>query len=107
MQSADRYFSALPTSPNTVVTWVPTKATAVMMTTAMRLAINAYSIAVAPVSSRRNIRTDFILILLSVQKRRILVSAPCLEHAWRSFVSPELLPHSHKTYDDDDILMYS
>src|SRR5260370_20525540 len=107
MQSADRYFSALPTSPNTVLTWVPTKPTAVMMTTAMRLAINAYSIAVAPVSSRRNIRTDFILILLSIQKRRILVSAPSLDHPWRSFVSPELPPHSPKPYDDDVILMFS
>ena len=40
--------SVLPISVNTVLTLVPTVDTAVMMKTAMREAISAYSIAVAP-----------------------------------------------------------
>jgi len=44
-------FSELPTSVNTVLTFVPTVETAVMMATAISDAIKAYSIAVAPRSS--------------------------------------------------------
>ena len=46
-----RHFRALPTSVNTVLTFVPTVCTAVMIKTAMSEAISAYSIAVAPESS--------------------------------------------------------
>jgi hypothetical protein len=37
------HFSVLPISVNTVLTWVPTNVTVVMMNTAIKLAINAYS----------------------------------------------------------------
>jgi len=46
------YFRAAPTSVNTVLMLVPTIWTAPRMTTAIRLAISAYSIAVAPSSAR-------------------------------------------------------
>jgi len=53
-RAAARHFNELPISVNTVLTCVPTYWTAVMMKTEMRLAINAYSIAVTPCSSFRN-----------------------------------------------------
>ena len=55
------YFRELPTSVNTVLTLPPTVETAVMMATAMRLAIKAYSIAVAPLSLRMKFEMCFIL----------------------------------------------
>ena len=51
------YFSVVPISLNTVLTCPPTNVTAVMMNTAIRLAISAYSIAVTPDSSLRKLRT--------------------------------------------------
>src|ERR1700678_3513222 len=51
------YFSVLPISVNTVLTFPPTNVTAVMINTAIRLAISAYSIAVTPDSSLRKLRT--------------------------------------------------
>src|ERR1700722_4057870 len=59
------HFSWAPISPNTVVMFVPTVVTAPMMATAMRAAINAYSIAVTPDSSLRKLRTRSIGILLT------------------------------------------
>src|SRR5271157_4692299 len=68
--SAASYFSELPTSVNTVLTFVPTVWTAVMIATAMRLAIRAYSIAVAPSSFRMNLLTRFICHYSSLIPRR-------------------------------------
>jgi hypothetical protein len=51
------YLRVVPISLNTVLTCPPTNVTAVMMNTAIRLAINAYSIAVTPDSSLRKFRT--------------------------------------------------
>ena len=51
LRGPSRHFRAAPTSVNTVLTFVPTVCTAVMIKTAMSEAISAYSIAVAPESS--------------------------------------------------------
>src|SRR5204862_316860 len=48
------YFTAAATALKVAVRLVPTSFTAVMITTEMRAAIRPYSIAVAPLSSRRN-----------------------------------------------------
>ena len=51
------HFSVEPISVNTVLTLPPTNVTAVMMNTAIKLAISAYSIAVTPDSSLTKLRT--------------------------------------------------
>src|SRR5215470_6321898 len=48
------YFTAAATALKVAVRLVPTRRTAVMITTEMSAAIRPYSIAVAPLSSRRN-----------------------------------------------------
>jgi hypothetical protein len=60
MRARVAHFSVLPTSVNTVLKFVPTNLTALMMKTAIRLAISAYSIAVTPDSSLRKFRTRSI-----------------------------------------------
>src|SRR4029077_18090058 len=49
-----RYFTAAATALNVASRLVPTSLTAVMITTEMSAAIRPYSMAVAPLSSRRN-----------------------------------------------------
>src|SRR5579871_3704366 len=61
------YLSVPPISVNTVLTFVPTVDTAVMMKTAMREAISAYSIAVAPDSLPTKFFKDLNIILLLVR----------------------------------------
>src|ERR1700677_731308 len=51
------HFSVAPISLNTTATFPPTNVTAVMINTAIRLAIRAYSIAVTPDSSLKKLRT--------------------------------------------------
>ena len=53
------YFNELPTSVNTVLTFVPTDWTATMIKTAIKDAIRAYSIAVTPESSLTEFFIDF------------------------------------------------
>jgi len=63
------YLRALPISLNTVLTFVPTVWTAVIMKTAISEAIKAYSIAVAPDSLARNFVADLYietLLLLNI-----------------------------------------
>ena len=64
-------FSELPTSVNTLLTFVPTSWTATMMNTAIKLAINAYSIAVTP---------EFIAKKISNSKHGTLLHSmgPCV-----------------------------
>jgi hypothetical protein len=54
------YFKDVLIDVNLVLTLVPSPFTAAMMTNAMPAAIKPYSIAVAPVSSARNLRKLFI-----------------------------------------------
>src|SRR5207237_1336916 len=107
LRPAARYLSALPTSPNTVLTRVPTKLTALMMTIAMRLAIRAYSIAVAPASSRRNIRMDFMLVPLLLKKSACSALPPCLPTPDPACLAVTRALHCTRAHDQDKMLMSS
>jgi hypothetical protein len=67
MRAAAYHFRALPTSVNTVLTFVPTVWTAVMIKTAISDAMRAYSIAVAPESLSTKIFIDLNTELLLFQ----------------------------------------
>jgi hypothetical protein len=54
------YFTAVAIAVNVVVRLEPTVVTAVMITTEMSAAMRPYSIAVAPLSSRRNAKSLFM-----------------------------------------------
>jgi hypothetical protein len=58
-----RYFSEVLIEPNVVLSVVPRPFTAAMMASEMPAAINAYSIAVAPVSSRQNLEKKSVIAL--------------------------------------------
>jgi hypothetical protein len=66
-EQPSRHFRALPTSVNTVLTFVPTVWTAVMIKTAISDAMRAYSIAVAPESLSTKIFIDLNTELLLFQ----------------------------------------
>jgi hypothetical protein len=57
---ARSYFNAVLIAVNLVLSLVPTPFTAVMIASAMPAAINPYSMAVAPDSSRKKLRNVFI-----------------------------------------------
>ena len=72
--------SVLPISVNTVLTLVPTVDTAVMMKTAMREAIRAYSIAVAPelVDGKvlHGLEHDLLLVRKPIQRQTLFFLPP-------------------------------
>ena len=91
------YLSVSPISVNTVLTFVPTVDTAVMMKTAMREAISAYSIAVAPDSLAAKFfdgLEHYLLLLRKTIQRQTRFSMP--PDTGRKYPSPAFnLVNSH------------
>jgi hypothetical protein len=69
-QLGKRHFSDVLITPRLVFSLVPTPLTAAMIAMAIPVAINAYSMAVAPDSSAQNLRIVFMRSLYSLSLKR-------------------------------------